>query len=147
SAFSGRPGASGFRSATQVSQAIPARERAIPSGKHGMTSSRIGRTEGNAIACADEKPFRSSESRPSLPGSISPAPLSYRRTLGALESVFARHLIIVPTGPLTSLPFATHALVAGDLSGLAEPALVLTPPDIPTEADDGLVTASEIATL
>jgi CHAT domain-containing protein len=43
--------------------------------------------------------------------------------------------------------FATHALVAGDLSGLAEPALVLTPPDVPTEADDGLLTASEIATL
>ena len=45
------------------------------------------------------------------------------------------------------IEFATHALVAGDLSGLAEPALVLTPPDIPTEADDGLLTASEIATL
>src|SRR5207253_9352719 len=36
---------------------------------------------------------------------------------------------------------------AGDLSSLAEPALVLTPPDVPTEADDGLLTASEIATL
>jgi CHAT domain-containing protein len=45
------------------------------------------------------------------------------------------------------IEFATHALVAGDLSGLAEPALVLTPPDLPTEADDGLLTASEIATL
>jgi len=45
------------------------------------------------------------------------------------------------------IEFATHALVAGDLSGLAEPALVLTPPDVPTEADDGLFTASEIATL
>jgi CHAT domain-containing protein len=43
--------------------------------------------------------------------------------------------------------FATHGLVAGDLSGLAEPALVLTPPPTPTEADDGLLTASEIATL
>jgi len=43
--------------------------------------------------------------------------------------------------------FATHGLVAGDLSGLAEPALVLTPPDVPTEANDGLLTASEIATL
>jgi CHAT domain-containing protein/tetratricopeptide (TPR) repeat protein len=43
--------------------------------------------------------------------------------------------------------FATHGLVAGELSGLAEPALVLTPPDTPSEADDGLLTASEIATL
>jgi hypothetical protein len=37
--------------------------------------------------------------------------------------------------------------VAGDPSGLAEPALVLTPPDIRTAADDGLLTASEIVTL
>jgi CHAT domain-containing protein len=43
--------------------------------------------------------------------------------------------------------FATHGLVAGDLSGLAEPALVLTPPEVPSESDDGLLTASEIAAL
>lgn len=43
--------------------------------------------------------------------------------------------------------FATHGLVAGDLSGLAEPALVLTPPAVASEADDGLLTASEIAAL
>ena len=45
------------------------------------------------------------------------------------------------------LAFATHGLVAGDLKGVAEPALVLTPPDEGSEADDGLLTASEIATL
>jgi len=45
------------------------------------------------------------------------------------------------------LAFATHGLVAGDLKGLAEPALVLTPPKQGTEEDDGLLTASEIATL
>jgi CHAT domain-containing protein len=43
--------------------------------------------------------------------------------------------------------FATHGLVAGDLDGLSEPALVLTPPLVATETDDGLLTASEIATL
>jgi len=45
------------------------------------------------------------------------------------------------------LAFATHGLVAGDLEGLAEPALVLTPPRVGTEQDDGLLTASEVATL
>jgi CHAT domain-containing protein len=45
------------------------------------------------------------------------------------------------------IQFATHGLVAGDLSGLSEPALVLTPPAVPTDADDGLLTASEIAAL
>ena len=43
--------------------------------------------------------------------------------------------------------FATHGLVAGDLKGLAEPSLVLTPPDQPSEADDGLLTASEVTSL
>ncbi|HSF64265.1 MAG TPA: CHAT domain-containing protein [Paracoccaceae bacterium] len=42
--------------------------------------------------------------------------------------------------------FATHGLVSGDL-GLAEPALVLTPPDAATATDDGLLSASEIAAL
>jgi CHAT domain-containing protein len=45
------------------------------------------------------------------------------------------------------LAFATHGLVAGELTGLAEPALVLTPPKIGTPEDDGLLTASEVATI
>ncbi|MGE0765231.1 MAG: CHAT domain-containing protein [Hyphomicrobiaceae bacterium] len=45
------------------------------------------------------------------------------------------------------IQFATHGLVAGELSGLAEPALVLTPPIRASDADDGLLTASEVATL
>jgi CHAT domain-containing protein len=43
--------------------------------------------------------------------------------------------------------FATHAGVAGELPGLAEPALVLTPPATASEADDGLLTAGEVARL
>ena len=43
--------------------------------------------------------------------------------------------------------FATHGLVAGELQGLAEPALVLTLPQQPSELDDGLLTASEVAQL
>ena len=45
------------------------------------------------------------------------------------------------------LAFATHGLLAGDFRGLAEPALVLTPPQKATPLDDGLLTASEIAML
>lgn len=45
------------------------------------------------------------------------------------------------------LAFATHGLLSGELSGLAEPALVLTPPDAASPSDDGLLTASEIAEL
>lgn len=47
--------------------------------------------------------------------------------------------------------FATHGLVAGDLEKFskakAEPALALTIPNNPTEQDDGLLQASEIAQL
>ena len=43
--------------------------------------------------------------------------------------------------------FATHGLVAGDLDGLAEPALVFTPPQVGTAEDDALLTASEAALL
>ena len=45
------------------------------------------------------------------------------------------------------IAFATHGLVAGELVGLSEPALVLTPPDVGTEFDDGLLKASEVALL
>lgn len=47
----------------------------------------------------------------------------------------------------TILAFATHGLVSGEIDGLNEPALVLTPPQTPTLLDDGLLTASEISRL
>ncbi|HWX85499.1 MAG TPA: CHAT domain-containing tetratricopeptide repeat protein [Xanthobacteraceae bacterium] len=43
--------------------------------------------------------------------------------------------------------FATHGLVAGDIKGLAEPSLALSAPAQPTQLDDGLLTASEVAQL
>ncbi|MFB6414612.1 CHAT domain-containing tetratricopeptide repeat protein [Bradyrhizobium tunisiense] len=43
--------------------------------------------------------------------------------------------------------FATHGLVAGDVKGLGEPSLALSIPERPSEFDDGLLTASEVAQL
>jgi tetratricopeptide (TPR) repeat protein/CHAT domain-containing protein len=43
--------------------------------------------------------------------------------------------------------FATHGLVAGDVEGLGEPSLAFTLPNEPSELDDGLLTASEVAQL
>ena len=54
------------------------------------------------------------------------------------DGVLARRRIIA---------FATHALVASKITGIAEPALVLTPPVVASAEDDGLLTASEIAGL
>ena len=56
----------------------------------------------------------------------------------------------VKRGPLADyrvVYFATHGLVAGDIKGLAEPALALTVPAQPSDLDDGLLTASEVAQL
>jgi CHAT domain-containing protein len=43
--------------------------------------------------------------------------------------------------------FATHGALAGDISGTAEPGLILTPPKEPTDLDDGYLSASEVAAL
>jgi CHAT domain-containing protein len=43
--------------------------------------------------------------------------------------------------------FATHGLMAGEVLGLAEPALAFTPPAVASADDDGLLTASEAALL
>lgn len=48
--------------------------------------------------------------------------------------------------PFGTILFATHALVSGEMEGVAEPALVLARPR-PGEAGDGILSASEIATL
>jgi CHAT domain-containing protein len=93
------------------------------------------------------------KSLPSLPGT--------RRELGAMARAFRAPASAVKTGPAATeravrgddlsgvsvVAFATHGLLGGEFAGLAEPALVLTPPEQPSEADDGLLTASEAANL
>ena len=53
----------------------------------------------------------------------------------------------LPLGDYRVVYFATHGLVAGDVKGLAEPSLALTTPKQPSDVDDGLLTASEVAQL
>ncbi|MCP3476228.1 tetratricopeptide repeat protein [Bradyrhizobium sp. CCGUVB1N3] len=53
----------------------------------------------------------------------------------------------LPLDQYRVVDFATHGLVAGEVNGLTEPALVLTLPDRPTREDDGLLTASRVARL
>ncbi|RXH19210.1 CHAT domain-containing tetratricopeptide repeat protein [Bradyrhizobium guangzhouense] len=53
----------------------------------------------------------------------------------------------LPLDQYRVVDFATHGLVAGEVDGLSEPALVLTLPDRPTSDDDGLLTASRVAKL
>jgi CHAT domain-containing protein/tetratricopeptide (TPR) repeat protein len=53
----------------------------------------------------------------------------------------------IPLDRYRVVAFATHGLMSGELKGLAEPALVLTPPAEATADNDGLLTTSKIATL
>jgi CHAT domain-containing protein/tetratricopeptide (TPR) repeat protein len=65
--------------------------------------------------------------------------LRIRATEGALKQLDLSSVSI--------LAFATHGLLGGTLAGVAEPALVMTPPKRVTELDDGLLTSSEAAAL
>ena len=49
--------------------------------------------------------------------------------------------------PYRVVYFATHGLIAGEVAGLAEPALALSIPAAASAADDGLLTSSEVAQL
>ena len=50
-------------------------------------------------------------------------------------------------GSAEVLSFATHGLLAGELHGLTQPALVLTPPSFPTDEDDGLLSLEDVLHL
>ena len=45
------------------------------------------------------------------------------------------------------LSVATHGLLAGEIQGIRQPALVLTPPEIPTDDNDGLLSMEDIFDL
>ena len=53
----------------------------------------------------------------------------------------------LPLASFRTIAFATHGLVAGELSAFNEPGLVLTPPSQPSGDDDGFLSASEISAL
>jgi CHAT domain-containing protein/tetratricopeptide (TPR) repeat protein len=72
------------------------------------------------------------------------APMSDIRLREKARESAVKH---APLADYRIIYFATHGLVAGDVKGLAEPSLALTIPAQPTEEDDGLLTASEIARL
>ncbi|MCK6453386.1 MAG: CHAT domain-containing protein, partial [Alphaproteobacteria bacterium] len=90
---------------------------------------------------------------PSLPESAGEL-----RMLAKLLKAEERHVVLGADATETRLrqtdltkfrvvAFATHGLTSGEFPGVAEPALVLSPPQRPSPEDDGLLTASEIARL
>jgi CHAT domain-containing protein len=90
---------------------------------------------------------------PALPGSLA--------ELQAMADRFGAQHATLLTGPdanetalrtrdLSSygvILFATHGLVSGQMEGVDEPALLLSPPAAGDAGDDGLLTASEVAAM
>ncbi len=50
-------------------------------------------------------------------------------------------------GQAKVLAFSTHGLLAGEVRGVTQPALVLTPPDVATDENDGLLSMEDILQL
>lgn len=65
----------------------------------------------------------------------------------ATESEVRRLNVSGRLGQAKVLAFATHGLLAGEVQGVTQPALVLTPPPIPTEEDDGLLSMEDVLQL
>jgi CHAT domain-containing protein len=93
------------------------------------------------------------ESLPALPGAEEELK-TVAKDLGASDDDLhvgeAATVAAVKNSDLTKFSviyFATHGLVADDVPGLSEPALVMTPPSDPTANDVGLLTASDVSQL
>lgn len=63
------------------------------------------------------------------------------------ENASERTLKGLDLAQFSTIAFATHGLISGELPGLTEPALVLSSPLIRTSTDDGFLTASEISAM
>lgn len=50
-------------------------------------------------------------------------------------------------GQAKVIAFATHGLLAGEVQGVTQPSLVLTPPALPTEDNDGLLSMDDVLQL
>lgn len=115
-------------------------------------SSLLSLTRGAALMADGVADTERLRSLPPLPGTRREL-LTIARTLGVdpatlvLGEAATETAVKQGIGPAQLVVFATHGLLSGDIPGLDEPALVLTPPDRPGKLDDGLLTASEIVEL
>jgi CHAT domain-containing protein/tetratricopeptide (TPR) repeat protein len=125
------------------------------------------RAAGRTIRTASARFFRGNLANVDLIRNQSPLPetadelCAVARSLGAPESAVhlggnateTRIKALSTSGTLGNariVHFATHGLLAGETGSVtshAEPALILTPPQEPSDEDDGLLTASEVAQL
>lgn len=122
----------------------PGDNRGAPAPARGGTMQSIYR--GGAV---DQAELRDLPSLPETAGELQAEATLFKAGADSVLVLEAATVTAVKRADLKSrriLAFATHGLLAGDV-GVAEPGLVLTPPANPTQEDDGLLKASEIAQL
>lgn len=102
----------------------------------------INMADVDAIRQADPLPETANELRALAKTLSAPETALYlqdRATETAVKQMdLSRHRVIA---------FATHGVMAGEMNGMVEPGLILTPPKVGTVLDDGYLTASEVAQL
>jgi CHAT domain-containing protein len=104
-----------------------------------LTAARSGVTGLGALRRLPETARELRAMASALSAAAADVHLGPNATEAAVRSAALEHYRVVA--------FSTHGLKAGELPGVAEPALVLTPPAHPSREDDGLLTTSEIAPL
>ena len=114
----------------------------LPTGERGVGSETGLRAAGDDVRRLPALPDTADELR-AIAKTVGAGPADL--LLGAQASEAA--LRQTSLDQYRIVEFATHGLLSGELKGLSEPALVLTPPEPPTANDNGLLTASKIAGL
>lgn len=123
------------------------------SGETAETKSRGRRVPAGLVsrgAVADPKEVRKMDPLPNTADELKRIAASLNAPAGALHlGAHATEARVkqIDLSHARVLAFATHGLMAEEFQGLAEPALVLTPPAEASAQDDGLLTASEISQL
>jgi CHAT domain-containing protein len=123
-----------------------------PRGGRAVAASAVlqrGRTRSGG-AIADVNALRSLAQLPGTARELESVRLALGAPAGTLFMQAAATEPAVRNADLTSariLLFSTHALTTGESGELAEPGLVMTPPDEPSEENDGYLAASEVAAL
>ncbi len=119
----------------------------------GATRGSADAAKGSTWSSTVERVMAILESLPALPGAEEELK-TVAKDLGASDDDLhvgdAATVSAVKNADLTKFSviyFATHGLVADDVPGLSEPALVMTPPADPTANDVGLLTASDVSQL
>jgi len=116
----------------------------LPDGRTGgqMLASRGAPTVNGSLTSLPELPETGDELR-QIAGIIPGSTLLLRHD-ATVPSLFRQ-----PIGHFNTIEFATHGLITGDLRGISEPGLVLTPvPESPTNAsDDGFLSSTKLSTL